>query len=55
MTIIVKKETSKKEITTILRQFKKKVPEKNLRSVYGIFPIQGDAVVIQKAFRNEWD
>lgn len=55
MTIVVKTKTTKKEIATILQQFKKREPEKSMRSVYGILEIKGDAVAIQKALRNEWD
>ncbi|HTN19330.1 MAG TPA: hypothetical protein VL125_02600 [Pelobium sp.] len=55
MTIVIKKKTNKEEIATMLQRFKKTSPKKSLRSVYGILPIKGDAVAIQKALRNEWD
>lgn len=55
MTIVIKKKATKKDIETILRQFKKKATKKSLRAVYGIYPIEGDALIVQKTLRSEWD
>lgn len=55
MTVIIRKKTTKKEIETLLQQFKKKRSKKSLRSVYGIYKVKGDAVELQKKMRNEWD
>jgi len=55
MTIVIKKKATKREIETILQQFKKKTAKKSLRTVYGIYPIEGDALSIQKALRDEWN
>lgn len=57
MTITIKKKTSKKELDNLLLQFKKKTNsnKKTLRSVFGIFKFDEDAVIIQKKLRNEWD
>lgn len=57
MTITIKKKTSKKELDNLLSQFKKKTNsnKKSLRSVFGIFKFDEDAVIIQKKLRNEWD
>ncbi len=57
MTITIKKKTSKKELEMLLLQFKKKADskKKSLKSVFGIFKFDEDAVMIQKKLRNEWD
>ena len=55
MTIIIKNTTTKNEVEKILLKFNKPSKIKSLRKVYGKFPIEGNAVVIQKKMRNEWD
>jgi hypothetical protein len=55
MTIIIKSKPTKKEVEKILLKFNKPSKMKSLRNVYGKFPIEGDAVAIQKKLRNEWD
>ncbi|MFY7742858.1 MAG: hypothetical protein ACOVQR_09425 [Flavobacterium sp.] len=55
MTIIIKKKTDKKEIDSLLVKFRKTKAKKSLRSVFGIFKIEEDAVALQKKLRNEWD
>lgn len=57
MTITIKTKTSKKELDNLLLQFKKKTNsnKKSLKSVFGIFKFDEDAVTIQKKLRNEWD
>ncbi len=55
MTVVIKKRTTKKEIETLLQRFKKKPVKKSLRSVYGIYKVEEDAVELQKKMRNEWD
>ncbi len=54
MTVIIKKKTTKKEIESLLSRFKKKRVKKSLRSVFGIYQIEEDAVELQKQMRNEW-
>ena len=48
MTIIIKKQSTKIEIEKQLLKLEKPLRKKSLRNVYGIFPIEGDAVEIQK-------
>lgn len=56
MTVVIKKRTTKKEIETLLQRFKKKrIKKKSLRSVFGIYKVEEDAVELQKKLRNEWD
>jgi len=57
MTITIKKKMTKKELENLLLQFKKKTNsnKKSLKSVFGIFKFDEDAVMIQKKLRNEWD
>ena len=57
MTVTIKKKTSKKELENLLFQFKQKTAskKKSLRSVFGVFKFDEDAVMIQKKLRNEWD
>ena len=55
MTIIIKNKTSKVEIEKLLSKLNKSKSKKSLRNVYGKFPIEGDALAIQKNMRNEWD
>ncbi|WP_165698053.1 hypothetical protein [Flavobacterium nackdongense] len=55
MTIIIKKKASKKEVEKLLLKLETPAKKKSLRNVFGIFPIEGDAVEIQKKMRNEWD
>lgn len=55
MTIVIKKKTSKKEVETLLLKLENPIKKKTLRNVFGLFPIEGDAVEIQKKMRNEWD
>lgn len=55
MTVVIKKKTTKKEVEKFLQKIENLPKKKSLRNVYGIFPIEGDAVEIQKKLRNEWD
>jgi hypothetical protein len=55
MAVIIKKKTTKKEIEILLLKINHSKNKKSLRNVYGVFPIEGDAVEIQKKMRNEWD
>ena len=55
MTIIIKKKATKKEVENLLLKLQTQTKKKSLRNVFGIFPIVGDAVEIQKKMRNEWD
>lgn len=57
MIITIKEKTSKKELEKLLWQFKQKntSKKKSLRSVFGIFKFEEDAVTIQKKLRNEWN
>ena len=55
MTIIIKKRSTKIEIEKQLLKLEKPLIKKSLRNVFGIFPMIGDAVEIQKKMRNEWD
>lgn len=55
MAVIIKKKTTKKEIEILLLKINHSKNKKSLRNVHGVFPIEGDAVEIQKKMRNEWD
>ena len=53
MTTIIKKGFSKEDVEIILDKIKIK-KSKSLKKYFGILPIEGDAVAIQKNLRNEW-
>lgn len=55
MTIVIKKKTTKKEVESLLLKIDSLPKKKQLRNVFGIFPMKGNAVEIQKKIRNEWD
>jgi len=55
MITIIKNKTTKKEVEKLLSKMDSLPKKKSLRKVYGIFPIKGDALEIQKQLRNEWD
>ncbi len=55
MTIIIKNNTSKLEVEKMLLKLNKSKAKKSLRNVYGKYLIEGDALIIQKKLRNEWD
>jgi hypothetical protein len=50
MTVIIKKQTTKKEVEILLNKMSNTLKKKSLRNVYGKFPIEGDALEIQKKF-----
>lgn len=55
MIVVIKERITKKETDALLQSFKKKNIKKSLRSVYGIYKVEGDAVELQKKMRDEWD
>lgn len=55
MIVVIKERITKKETDALLQSFKKKNIKKSLRSVYGIYKVEGDAVELQKKMRDKWD
>jgi hypothetical protein len=55
MTIVIKKGTTKLEVEKLLLKLNKPNKNKGLRQFYGKFPIDGDALEIQKKLRDEWN
>jgi hypothetical protein len=48
MTIVIKKKATKIEVEKLLSKIDSIPKKKSLRNGYGAFPIEGDAVEIQK-------
>jgi hypothetical protein len=55
MTITINKKLSKKELSKLLEQFKKKSEKKGLFRFFGTAVEKIDALEFQKKARNEWN
>ena len=55
MVITIKKGATKEEVEKQLAKLKQNKQKQGLRKYFGKFPIDGDAVEIQKKLRDEWN
>ena len=54
MIITIKKGATKEEVEKQLAKLKQNQKKVGLREYFGKFPIEGDAVEIQRNLRDEW-
>lgn len=55
MIITIKKGATKEEVEKQLAKLKPKKKKVGLREYFGKFPIEGDAIEIQRKLRDEWN
>ena len=55
MVITIKNGAIKEEIEKQLAKLKQNNQKQDLRKYFGTFPVEGDAVEIQKKLRDEWN